>query len=205
MNCSFLSWNVRGLRRPEKVRAVAKVLRKSNARVAFIQELKLEVLKLHVYKRWLGRNFGEVEVSISRGASGGLISLWGVNFFVLDRKVVLDRIIILVGQMKQFDLKCGLINVYAPNDPSERKSFFDFLSNFIVALQLPVVMGDDFNTVKMANERMGVTMHIGSLKYYEELIQRNELIDLPKMAATLLCSRGNQDSCKRIGSILGIT
>ncbi|KAL4323977.1 hypothetical protein GQ457_11G027850 [Hibiscus cannabinus] len=194
---------VEGLGRLKKVRAVAKVLRKSYARVAFIQESKLGVLKPNISRRLLGRNFGEMEVSASSGASSGLISLWDTKFFVLERKVVLDRTIILVGQMKPFDLKCVLINVYAPNDPSERKAFFDCLSNHIVAFQLPVVMGGDFNTVKTMDDRMGASTHTGSLKCFEEFIQRNALIDLPLNGSEFTWFRGGiRTSASRLDRFL---
>ncbi|GMI79821.1 hypothetical protein HRI_001651400 [Hibiscus trionum] len=151
-NCYFLSWNVRGLRKMEKVRAVCRTIRTSKASVVFLQESKMSTLKQRVIERLKNKILREVAIVPSEGASGGLISMWDSKFFVVERNMELQRCIILVGTLSQWNLRVSLINVYAPNSQGERKDFLEQLACNIDALDLPTVIGGDFNAVKEAGK-----------------------------------------------------
>ncbi|GMI71790.1 hypothetical protein HRI_000848300 [Hibiscus trionum] len=154
MTCYFLSWNVRGLGKMEKVRGVSRTIKSSKARVTFLQEPKLSVVKPRMIERLRNRMFGEAAVIPSEGASCGLISMWDTNFFALEKKTELRKCLVLVGSLTQWKIKVGLINVYAPNIQSERKEFFDRLAESIESLGLPILIGGDFNTVKVEGEKV---------------------------------------------------
>ncbi|KAL4386887.1 hypothetical protein GQ457_09G026990 [Hibiscus cannabinus] len=53
------------------------------------------------------------------------------------------------------DFKCALINVYGPHDVGERSQMFDNLSKCIFDLQVPVIVGGDFNVVRTKEEKIG--------------------------------------------------
>ncbi|GMI63699.1 hypothetical protein HRI_000039200 [Hibiscus trionum] len=75
-NCYFISWNVRGLGKMEKVRAVCRTIKSSKASVVFIQESKLSMVKHWVIEHLRKIMFVEVAIVPSEDASGRLISMW---------------------------------------------------------------------------------------------------------------------------------
>ncbi|GMI87503.1 hypothetical protein HRI_002419600 [Hibiscus trionum] len=58
MNSVIMTWNVRGLGRPEKLRSVVNVFREHRAGILFIQESKLQILKPGVVRRLLEKKHG---------------------------------------------------------------------------------------------------------------------------------------------------
>ncbi|GMJ03449.1 hypothetical protein HRI_004014100 [Hibiscus trionum] len=120
MTCSILTWNVRGLGKAEKLRALCHVIISTRANVVFIQETKLESIKPCVKTRFQRCKLGELATAPSVGASGGLISVWDPKFFNVEDTIVLGRIVGLTGTIVHRNLKVGFLNIYAPNDISER-------------------------------------------------------------------------------------
>ncbi|GMI66646.1 hypothetical protein HRI_000333900 [Hibiscus trionum] len=92
MNCTFLSWNVRGLGKPEKIRAVLAVMAKSKASVVFIQESNVQKINPQQARRLTGSRF-KLVYSSSNGASGGQITIWNSNAFWEENSMILDRFI----------------------------------------------------------------------------------------------------------------
>ncbi|KAK8617723.1 hypothetical protein V6N13_080630 [Hibiscus sabdariffa] len=84
MEFSLLSFNVRGLGRGEKSRAVKRVISSCKARVIFLQETRLPSEKPWLLKRLWGVGTGNLAFSASIGASGGLITLWDSLSVVID-------------------------------------------------------------------------------------------------------------------------
>ncbi|XVF38449.1 hypothetical protein REPUB_Repub20aG0103100 [Reevesia pubescens] len=60
------------------------------------------------------------EFSKSVGATSGLISIWSNEAFILEEKIISTGMIVLIRWLKKLKLRCGLVNVYAPNDEGER-------------------------------------------------------------------------------------
>ncbi|KAL4368584.1 hypothetical protein GQ457_05G017660 [Hibiscus cannabinus] len=90
-----------------------------------------------------------------------------------------DRIIVLIGTIVSLKLKCGLLNIYAPNDQMARSNFFDYVSEMISSIQVPVFVGGDFNTFKSREEKVGVVMDVRYIRVLSNFIHINELVDLP--------------------------
>ncbi|GMJ12298.1 hypothetical protein HRI_004899000 [Hibiscus trionum] len=178
MNLAILSWNVRGLGRPEKSRAVTTVVRKSKAQMVFLQETKLDAGKTRLYERLKGNKYGNLECVGVDGAAGGMAILWEPNFFNLDTKSSSSRYIALVGSLVQNRVQIGFINVYAPNDQHERKNFWLQLEGLIESLDVPVIVGGDFNAVKSVEEKWGATASSTSMGDFNSFIDRCNLMDL---------------------------
>ncbi|KAK8660219.1 hypothetical protein V6N13_051153 [Hibiscus sabdariffa] len=123
--------------------------------VVFLKETKLQSSKSEGFKHFCGNHLGGFIFSPSNGASGGLISMWKHEFFSLDRHMVFDRTIVLVGTLSSLNQKYGLVNIYAPNDLVERGVFFEFLTKILSSLQISIIVGGDFNTVKCGEEKVG--------------------------------------------------
>ncbi|GMI76747.1 hypothetical protein HRI_001344000 [Hibiscus trionum] len=203
MNSLLFCWNVRGLGKPEKVRAVTKVLKSSKAKIAFLQESKISQFAPNLIKRLKGRLFSECVLSPSVGASGGIISLWDGCFFRVSSSMITDRWIGLVGQLESCSSECLLINLYAPNDLASRKRVFEDISEFIEKTQLPTLIGGDFNCVRNREERLGTATNKEEMENFHEFIQRNNLLDLPLVGDSFTWfRRGSQVSASRIDRML---
>ncbi|XVF32052.1 hypothetical protein REPUB_Repub17cG0048600 [Reevesia pubescens] len=81
-----------------------------------IQESKLNEVDDWVIRSLWGSFAGSFEFSSSLGSARGIISIWKEDFFELNFKVVAQRYILLVGEIKSLSFKCGFENVYAPKD-----------------------------------------------------------------------------------------
>ncbi|XVF49610.1 hypothetical protein PTKIN_Ptkin04bG0027000 [Pterospermum kingtungense] len=116
------SWNIRGIGRAEKRRAVRRLLVNNKFDMFFIQESKLKEMN-HRVQRWLWGNEPFLcEAVVSEGNLGGLISCWREEFFSMELKMVSQRFILVVGMVKSCNLKCGFGNLYAPNDDNDREA-----------------------------------------------------------------------------------
>ncbi|GMI95112.1 hypothetical protein HRI_003180500 [Hibiscus trionum] len=128
MNQSFImSWNEMGLNKQEKKAAVRRIISKSGARICFLQETKLCSVDIRTIRQISGHTSNMKWIySPSTGSAGGLISLWDPMVFDCNIHIVNDSYICLIGNMnyKEFSSVCVLVNVYAPNGPSERKAVF---------------------------------------------------------------------------------
>lgn len=74
--------------------------------------------------RWLwGNDRVAFEAVASNGNSGGLLSFWKEDFFCVETKRVSQRYILLVRKIRENRVRCGIGNIYAPNDDAERATF----------------------------------------------------------------------------------
>ncbi|GMJ03434.1 hypothetical protein HRI_004012600 [Hibiscus trionum] len=146
MNSLLICWNVRGLGKPEKARAVSSVLKSSRAKIAFLQESKISQLTPSLLKRMKGSYFSDCVFSPSVGASGGLIFLLNRQFFKVRISTISGRWIGLVGQFERSQSECLLINLYAPNDLASRKMMFEKISELIEKAKVPI-MTEEISTV----------------------------------------------------------
>ncbi|KAL4281493.1 hypothetical protein GQ457_03G015920 [Hibiscus cannabinus] len=120
----------------------------------------------------------EVVVDPLLEASGGLISMWKSGFFSLESSDFYQAIV-LVDTLLSVKSKCGLVNIYATNDPMEKGFlFFYFLSATLSSLHIPLIVRGDFNTVKCGEEKVGASVDERSIRTFINFIQVNALVDL---------------------------
>ncbi|KAL4383574.1 hypothetical protein GQ457_15G020780 [Hibiscus cannabinus] len=84
-----------------------------------------------------------------------------------------------MGKIIPADFNCMVINVYAPNSVTERLGVFNELKQLIEVINLPVILGGDFNEVLSLEERVGVNTHKKGIKDFGLFIDGLGLIDLP--------------------------
>ncbi|GMI85575.1 hypothetical protein HRI_002226800 [Hibiscus trionum] len=203
MNAIILSWNLRGMGRPEKVRALINLLGEVRCNVCFIHETKLGAMKPCLANRLQGRRFGGLAWSPAEGASGGLVSLWDESFFVAETTVVNRRFIAVTGTLVSVSKQCCFINLYAPNEPGDRRIIFEEISVLISNAQCPVVVGGDFNVVLDESERQGSAEWVDRGAMLKDFIYQNALVDLPLLGDRFTWFRGGASkAASRIDRIL---
>ncbi|KAK8327431.1 hypothetical protein V6Z12_A11G182200 [Gossypium hirsutum] len=94
----ILSWNIRGLGSVVKRESVKRTCRMSRVFVAAV------------------------------GWSGGLLTMWDKNEFILSKEWSVDRLLAIEGKWVNEDVDVVLINIYAPNSVSEQSSFWGKLT-----------------------------------------------------------------------------
>ncbi len=130
MRLRILSINVRGLGSPTKVNLLCQELERLNYDIFLLQETHVSCLKQteHVERVWRGKCFWSF--GIGKSADG--------------------RILSLLTQLNSF--KFNLVNIYAPNTVSDRKTFFEQL-HFYFLSQGDYVIAGDFNCVDRAIDK----------------------------------------------------
>ena len=183
INCSFsmfklISWNVRGLGRPEKRRAIAKLVRMEKPSMVLIQESKLEEVGGSLLTQIGGGKLNKLEFSRSVGASGGLVSVWEDSFFELAHVVLDSRFVLLIGKITELNFDCAICNLYAPNVDGDRAVLWEKLLNLKLQWDVPWCVGGDFNAVRYETERRGGPFNVRASRNLEFFIQSGEFVDL---------------------------
>ncbi|KAK3175726.1 hypothetical protein Dsin_032613 [Dipteronia sinensis] len=174
-----ISWNIRGLGKAEKKRAVRCLVEKHKPIMLFLQETKLSsfdnrlvrILRGSVLNRGMG-----VE---AEGASGGLLSLWNEDLFEVKLCILNRRCIILGGVLMAIKKEVVFCNVYGACIENERKDMWNFIISSTIAVPIPWVLGGDFNSVLEPSERIGEGNHTGSMRSFKSFIHEIKVLDIP--------------------------
>ncbi|KAK8578855.1 hypothetical protein V6N13_142141 [Hibiscus sabdariffa] len=105
----LLSWNIRGIGKVEKHRAIKKLVVSNDVEILFIQDSKLETVDVKLVKAIWNKAADNFLFSPARGLSGGMVTRWKI--------------------------KCNFVNLYAPSDASDRKAVFLELANLMNATE----------------------------------------------------------------------
>ncbi|KAK8690236.1 hypothetical protein V6N13_088937 [Hibiscus sabdariffa] len=123
------------------------------------------------------------------------------------RKIVADRMIVLIGKINSYNFEWGLVNIYAPNSTADREVFFNSLSNCLDSLRIPVILGGDFDIVKIVEEKIGVAPKLDAMKSFCNFIQKNDMMDLPLVSNLFTWYEGNGRTvaCKQSQNVASVT
>ncbi|KAE8689425.1 hypothetical protein F3Y22_tig00110937pilonHSYRG00001 [Hibiscus syriacus] len=138
----IISWNIRGIRKKEKSRAVATMVRNYKPGILLIQETKLEKCSQAIRRRIGGSILNSWTVVPAVGSAGGLMVLWNDKDFEVTNSHLSSRFIAVFGSFKNSCDKCVIINVYGPSIDAEKEDFFRELLNFVTAQTVSVCIGD---------------------------------------------------------------
>ncbi|XVE69181.1 hypothetical protein DITRI_Ditri09bG0130500 [Diplodiscus trichospermus] len=150
-------------------------------------------------ERWLWGNAGYKSITADAvGRSGGLLTGWDEEFFILENQIVSNRFILIIGSIKSLNLRCGFGNGYAPNDDNERAQFWEELSCSLGSLEIPWCLGWDFNVVRNHGEKTGVTFNTSAMTAFFNFIEELGLVDLPLLGGKFTRSNNREiESCSR--------
>ncbi|XP_028078606.1 uncharacterized protein LOC114280437 [Camellia sinensis] len=198
----ILSWNVRGIGRPEKRRQIKKSLAERKVDIVLLQETKKAVVdSTLVRSMWPGEQFDFMAVDVI-GQAGGLLCIWNPEVFFLKDCCSTQNFILLSGTLfSSFD--CVIINVYGSNEVAKRKETWDVLvrlkSNFLG----PCCMGGDFNEIKNISERIGCSRRDRGMRDFNNMIAQLELIDIPMLGKKFTwCNSQVREKWSRIDRFL---
>ena len=101
---------------------------------------------------------------------------------------------------KRKDIEFGCLNIYAPNQISERIEFWSYLNNVLPNLENWCIAGD-FNMIENLTDRVGgghITIHGQELAAWERFCFKLRLLDawqsqsFMQMSSSLLFSRSDR-------------
>ncbi|GKC53577.1 reverse transcriptase domain-containing protein, partial [Tanacetum coccineum] len=95
--------------------------------------------------------------SSSVGYSGGILCVWDPRMFHKINSTVFDYFVMIKGEWVPNGKKLLMILVYAPQELTEKKMLWDYLTLVIDKWNDEVVIMGDFNEVRKQTERYGVT------------------------------------------------
>ncbi|KAL4383150.1 hypothetical protein GQ457_15G021490 [Hibiscus cannabinus] len=170
----------RNAARFEKRAAVKSILARTKAKIMFVQESKVQNVDVSLLNQLCGtHNNSKFLLSASNGSAGGLITIWDSTFFECESHVINPNFIVMYGKCLLNNLHFVLANVYGPNEVEKRRLFFCELKNCLDGFQAHVILGGDFNAIRTAEERIGISFLRGSMESFSDFIDELSLIDLP--------------------------
>ena len=152
---NFLSLNVQGLAQKAKKDWVKELCFKNKVNFVGLQETKMESIDIQVVRSCWGNLSFEYEYSDSVGNSGGILCIWDPNSFRKSSVMRSDYFVIIRGVWLKSGMDLMIVVIYAPQEASEKRMLWDYLTQNSVQWKGEIVMMGDFNEVRYKEERFG--------------------------------------------------
>ncbi|GJU93381.1 RNA-directed DNA polymerase, eukaryota [Tanacetum coccineum] len=111
--------------------------------------------------------------------SGGILCVWESSKFVKENVTVSDYFLAIMGMWVPTSTRLLLIVVYAPQDVTEKRTLWDYLSHVINRWDGESVVMGDFNEVRSEAERFGSIFNAQGAHSFNNFISLAGLVDLP--------------------------
>nr|KAJ0186457.1 hypothetical protein LSAT_V11C900469030 [Lactuca sativa] len=145
---------------------------------------------------WGSSNF-QCEVVDPVGLSGGIASLWDPTLFRAADAIKGAGFLAIKGLWLTLKKKCGFINIYASQEPNEKKILWNRLHDLITSNpQCMWFVFGDFNAVRFPEERLGSIFCPNGAYFFNKFIYSAGLLEI-KMGGrrfTYMSSKGDKHS-----------
>lgn len=91
------------------------------------------------------------------------------------------------------NFECVLVNIYAPNDVSQRSRLWVSLSHLRADFDKPWCLVGDFNEIRHLGERRGSSRRDKGMRDFNQFIENLELTDPPMMGRQFTWCNSNDD------------
>ncbi|GKE77824.1 RNA-directed DNA polymerase, eukaryota, reverse transcriptase zinc-binding domain protein, partial [Tanacetum coccineum] len=139
----------------------------------------MEKIKLFNIKRCWGNFAFEYVYSEAVGNSGGILCVWDPNMFKKINDTVSNYFTMVRGVWVPNGKMLLIISVYAPQELSEKKMLWDYLSLVISNWEGEVVIMGDFNEVRDKRERFGSVFNRQGADNFNSFISNAGLVEVP--------------------------
>ena len=176
---NVLCWNVRGINSDAKQLALSNAINSSGCAVICLQETKKPSFDHAFVKSCCPRRFDQFDFIPSRGASGGLVTIWNSLIFSATTIAQEDFALVTRFQSTQSAHFWTLVNVYGPCQGESRVNFI----NWLMALNIPTnedwLLVGDFNFIRSPENRNKPGGNYGDMITFNDFIRAQALIELP--------------------------
>ncbi|GJV31429.1 RNA-directed DNA polymerase, eukaryota [Tanacetum coccineum] len=139
----------------------------------------MESIELFSVKMCWGNFAFDYVHSDSVGNSGGILCEWDPRYFKKNNVTVSDYFIMIRGIWVPSGKNLLIISVYAPQELSEKKMLWDYLSLAISNWKGEVVVMGDFNEVRTNSERFGSVFNVQGAAAFNMFISNAGLEEVP--------------------------
>ncbi|GJV37172.1 RNA-directed DNA polymerase, eukaryota [Tanacetum coccineum] len=139
----------------------------------------MENIDLFSIKRCWGNLAFDYAHSASVGNSGGILCVWDPKSFSKLNATISDYFVMVRGDWIPNGTKLLIISIYAPQDLSEKKMLWDYLSHVIAQWAGEVVVMGDFNEVRKKDERFGSVFNVHGANAFNLFISNAGLEEVP--------------------------
>eukprot|EP00253_Pinus_taeda_P034575 PITA_34575 len=167
-----------GLGHPSKITALRDLLHNERPEILLLQETKQnqhEMQKIiDAQKHFSGA------ISSSRGASGGVVTMWNSQHWDCDSTIYNQNWIRTNLNSREENCEIIIYNVYIPNNYREKELCWKELKESIDREQTSnIIIAGDFNLILHANEKRGGNfIHDPFRSQLEEIMQEHEMVDI---------------------------
>nr|GEV94238.1 RNA-directed DNA polymerase, eukaryota, reverse transcriptase zinc-binding domain protein [Tanacetum cinerariifolium] len=168
-----------GLAQKAKKDWVKELCMKNKVKFVSLQETKMEKIKLFNIKRCWGNFAFEYVHSDSVGNSGGILCVWDTNLFFKHNATVSDYFVAVQGIWVPNGKQMLIISMYAPQELTEKKMLWDYLSLVITNWKGEVIIMGDFNEVRNKTERFGSVFNAQGANAFNTFISSSGLAEVP--------------------------
>nr|GEZ13930.1 RNA-directed DNA polymerase, eukaryota, reverse transcriptase zinc-binding domain protein [Tanacetum cinerariifolium] len=126
-------------------------------------------------------------LGMSRGRSGGIISVWDPYAFTKDSIWCDDSFIIVKGKWNNSVGSCYMVNIYAPQDQTAKYSLWNRLKDFMHHNDGSYIFFEDMNVVRNEQERYGSSFNSIEADHFNVFIESTDVTNLlPDIRITAL-------------------
>ena len=153
---NIITYNVRGLRRGIKWSSIRRMVKKEHIDMICIQETKKEVIEKSMCQALWGDSEISWEAHPASNSACGILCIWSEKTFKLERKVIDNGFIMLVGQWLKEAQQVHVISIYSPCDIRNKRALWDSVKQLknLNPGGLWCILGD-FNNIRIPSERLG--------------------------------------------------
>lgn len=177
--CNILVWNVRGINSDAQTLALRNAIEISGCDVICLQETKRASFDLSYIKTFCPRKFDKFDFVASRGASGGILTIW--NSAMFDGVSIFSDVFAL--GIKFTSKLCGsiwsLYNVYGPCQGEDRDNFTSWLYNLDIRSTDDCLLVGDFNFIRSLSNRNKPGGDINDILLFNDIIRSQALVEIP--------------------------
>ncbi|GKA49501.1 RNA-directed DNA polymerase, eukaryota [Tanacetum coccineum] len=176
---NFMSLNIQGLTQKAKKDWVKELCMYNKVNVLSLQETKMETIESISIKMCWGNFAFDFVYSASVGNSGVILCVWDPRCFHKSNATISDYFIMIRGVWVPNGKNLLIISVYAPQELSEKKMLWDYLTLVIANWKGGVVMMGDFNEVHKKEERFGSNFNVQRADAFNFFISNAGLEEVP--------------------------
>lgn len=192
-NWNVLCWNIRGLNSSKKQLALSNAIQDSGCSIICLQETKMPTFDASTLKALCPKRFDKFVFIPSRGASGGLVTIWNSNVFtgniIIDEQFALG----IEFTSTQSAHSWKLVNTYGPCQGEESTTFTKWLFELDIPSHEDWLLIGDFNYIRSPNNRNMPGGDAQDMFIFNDFIHEQELTELPIKGRTYTWSNMQQN------------
>lgn len=195
MDCSILSWNVRGLNNPAKRRAVQMFVAETKCNIVCLQETKIEAMTRPLVMETLGPRFADNFLEMpTQGSRGGILLACLEGLEISENNLAAGDYSVSGTITSRADgATWSITGVYGPQAEGDKVLFMEELRRIKQHTLSRWMLLGDFNMIYKASEKSNNNINLRLMGRFRAMIEDLELIDFPLLGRRFTWSNERQN------------